>query len=112
MWTKENTSKGEKIKYGYRNKQKNKKAFYEAYNEYQNLEEHPELIQDIRALYALKRKLTVYSVLADRFGQGLFTIRVQNSTYKCIKYFLDTEKSKVDSFKTMMELFLEEEQAC
>ena len=89
-----------------------KKAFYEAYNEYQNLEEHPELIQDIRALYALKRKLTVYSVLADRFGQGLFTIRVQNSTYKCIKYFLDTEKSKVDSFKTMMELFLEEEQAC
>lgn len=44
-----------------------KKAFYEAYNEYQNLEEHPELIQDIRALYALKRKLTVYSVLADRF---------------------------------------------
>lgn len=24
-----------------------KKAFYEAYNEYQNLEEHPELIQDI-----------------------------------------------------------------
>ena len=23
-----------------------KKAFYEAYNEYQNLEEHPELIQD------------------------------------------------------------------
>lgn len=87
-----------------------KKAFYEAYNEYKNLEEHPELIQDIRALYALKRKLTVYSVLADRFGHGLFTIRVQNSTYKCIKYSLDTEK--VDSFKTMMELFLEEEQTC
>lgn len=52
-----------------------KKAFYEAYNEYQNLEEHPELIQDTRALYALKRKLTVYSVLADRFGQGLFLDR-------------------------------------
>lgn len=88
-----------------------KKAFYEAYNEYRMLEEHPELGKDIRTLYALKRKLTVYSVLADRFGHGLFTIRVQNSTYKNIKYFLDTEKAKVDSFKTMMELFLEEEPA-
>lgn len=89
-----------------------KNTFYEAYNEYRTLEEHPELRKNIRALYALKRKLTVYSVLADRFGQGLFTIRVQSSTYRSIKYFLDTEKSKVDSFKTMMELFLEEEQAC